>query len=228
MRPRFRTNLLLFGLAVVWLGVAGTGMWALHRHDTTAGAAAVAPTDWPAGSSLARDANHDTLIVFMHPRCPCSRATVDVLTELVARASAAHVRQNLSITVCMNQPADADESWDHTALWRQAAAVPGARLIADRDGAEARRFGAETSGQAMLYDPHGRLLFSGGLTESRGEAGESEGMDAILRSLGGSPAAAKAAPVYGCELFAGPAAAAAATAATRPAQVHQVPTELPR
>ena len=103
-------------------------------------------------------------------------------------------------------------------------------MIVDLNGAEAHRFGAATSGQAMLYDPAGRLLFSGGLTEARGEAGESEGMDAILHNLGGAPGAATRAPVYGCELFASRADAttATATAATRPIEVRQVPTESPR
>lgn len=203
MRPRLRTTLVLTGFALAWLSAAGIGMWALHRHDTAAGAAAAAPTDWPAGSSLTRDASRYTLVIFLHPRCPCSRATVDVLTELVARAAAANVGQRLAITVCMDRPEGADESWDHTVLWRKASAVDGARLIADRDGIEADRFGAATSGQSMLYDPAGKLLFSGGLTESRGEAGESAGMDAILRDIGGAPdrAASAATPVYGCELF---------------------------
>lgn len=204
MRPRLRTNLVLTSFAFAWLSAAGIGMWALHRHDTTAGGGAAAPTDWPAGSSLSRDATRYTLVVFLHPRCPCSRATVDVLTELVARAAAANAGQRLAVTVCMDRPDGADESWDHTALWRKVRAVDGARLIADRNGVEAHRFGAATSGQSMLYNPAGKLLFSGGLTESRGEAGESAGMDAILRDIGGAPgraANAAAAPVYGCELF---------------------------
>ena len=41
--------------------------------------------------------------------------------------------------------------------------------------ARRQRFGAETSGQTLLYDRDGRLLFSGGTTGSRGHDGDNAG-----------------------------------------------------
>ena len=56
--------------------------------------------------------------------------------------------------------------------WRSAAAIPGVTVHVDHDGGEARRFGAETSGFVVLYDAHGELLFAGGITTGRGQAGD--------------------------------------------------------
>ena len=45
------------------------------------------------------------------------------------------------------------------------------------------RFGLVSSGHALLYDENGRLLFSGGLTNARGHAGNSVGRNAIVAIL---------------------------------------------
>jgi len=42
------------------------------------------------------------------------------------------------------------------------------------------RFGAETSGHTLLFDSGGRLLLSGGITDSRGHAGDNAGENAIV------------------------------------------------
>ena len=56
-------------------------------------------------------------------------------------------------------------------------------MLRDDDGAEARRFGAETSGQTLLYDEHGALLFSGGITGARGHAGDNAGRASLVALL---------------------------------------------
>ena len=72
----------------------------------------------------------------------------------------------------------------------------------DDDGAEARRFGVETSGQTLLYDARGALIFSGGITGSRGHAGENAGAAALAALLTRGAAAQRGADVFGCPLFA--------------------------
>jgi hypothetical protein len=71
----------------------------------------------------------------------------------------------------------------------------------DPNGAEAQLFGAETSGYVLLYDTLGQLLFKGGITGSRGHAGDNAGENAIVSLLTGQGASAKQAPVYGCSLI---------------------------
>ena len=69
-------------------------------------------------------------------------------------------------------------------------------------GIESRRFGAATSGQALLYAADGRLLFAGGITESRGHRATTRAARRSPRSSwsGGSGRAGHT-PVYGCPLF---------------------------
>jgi hypothetical protein len=65
-------------------------------------------------------------------------------------------------------------------LRRSAAAIPGVKVLFDPDRMEARRFGAETSGHNLSFGADGGLLFSGGITASRGHAGESVRERAIV------------------------------------------------
>jgi len=67
---------------------------------------------------------------------------------------------------------------------------------------EARRFGVETSGQTLLYDAGGRLIFSGGITGSRGHAGDNAGEAALVALLTSGQADRRATSVFGCPLFA--------------------------
>jgi hypothetical protein len=77
--------------------------------------------------------------------------------------------------------------------------------MADLEGRESRRFGAATSGQTLLYAADGRLLFNGGITESRGHSGDNAGRSAILSLVLGLTSAPTgqplSTPVYGCPLF---------------------------
>ena len=70
----------------------------------------------------------------------------------------------------------------------------------DPGGRIARVFGAETSGHVLLYDPEGRLVFEGGLTPSRGHAGDCEGRTSLLNLLAGTAAVVSETPTYGCPI----------------------------
>ncbi len=76
-------------------------------------------------------------------------------------------------------------------------------MIVRRDdaGSEARRFGVETSGQTLLYDRRGTLIFSGGITGSRGHAGDNAGEAALVDLLTHGAADRHGSNVFGCPLF---------------------------
>ena len=80
--------------------------------------------------------------------------------------------------------------------------LPGASIVRDDEGAEAHRFGVETSGQTLLYDRSGALVFSGGITGSRGHAGENAGELALISLLTNGRSDRRATSVFGCPLFA--------------------------
>ena len=65
---------------------------------------------------------------------------------------------------------------------------------------EADRFGARTSGQVLLYDKQGKLVFSGGITSARGHFGDSFGKSAIISFINHNHLEHKSTPVFGCAL----------------------------
>ncbi|HZP81161.1 MAG TPA: hypothetical protein VFB21_05965 [Chthonomonadaceae bacterium] len=186
-------SLLLF---IAWCGVCVAGVWAAERYANTPGASARADSRWPAGSGLTREPGKAALVMFVHPHCPCSRASIGELSRLMA-----HSGERLQASVLFLRPSGFAPGWERTDLWRSAAAIPGVRALADPNGREARRFQAVTSGQTFLYDAQGRLLFSGGITTSRGHAGDNAGQAAILSLLATGRAPTRTAPVFGCRLF---------------------------
>jgi hypothetical protein len=111
----------------------------------------------------------------------------------------------LTATVLILRPKGAPAGWERTDLWRSAAAIPNVLVMADEAGTECRRYGAATSGQTCLYAPDGRLLFSGGITESRGHSGDNAGRSAIVslvRAPSDDPKSQPVrTPVYGCPLL---------------------------
>ena len=141
--------------------------------------------------------------MLVHPQCPCSRASLAELNHLAALCP-----DRAAMTVLFLAPPGCTQSWTQTGLWRQASAIPGVRVQADRNGETARRFGAVTSGETLLYAPNGRLLYRGGLTGERGHEGDNAGLltvAALLRdqTTPGQWRNAESQPVYGCPLTAG-------------------------
>jgi len=190
------TRRALVGLFAVWLTVVGLGLGALWRYAQTPGPAAHAPQTWPANSRIARDATRPTLVMFTHPKCACSRATISELAVLMA-----HVQRKVAVRVLFYHPSKAESGWDHTDLWESAAAIPGVTVSRDEDGVEAARFGSEASGQALLYDAGGRLLFSGGITSARGHSGDNTGRSELTTLLlNGASEPLATTPVYGCTI----------------------------
>jgi hypothetical protein len=133
--------------------------------------------------------------MFVHPHCPCTRASVAELNRLLTR------RQGpVTVHVLFVLPKGVGDDWAETSLRKSAEALPGVKVELDRDGKEALRFGAESSGYVVLYSPDGRLLFSGGITSSRGHEGDNAGEDLVLAGMKGQPASVQHTPVFGCSL----------------------------
>jgi hypothetical protein len=113
----------------------------------------------------------------------------------------ARISNHTTVQVWFFQPAKLPSAWSKTDLWRSAAAIPGVTVQEDLDGAQARLFGAETSGTVLLYDFHGNLLFKGGITGARGHAGDNMGESTIASLCFGQPAGTNQTPVFGCSLL---------------------------
>jgi hypothetical protein len=183
--------------AVLWLGCAGIGLYFVWEYDNAPGVAAHAPPAWPAQTSLVRAADRPTLVLLAHPQCDCTRATLGELAEVLARTPAPPKTYVLFL-----RPTLFAAGWEQTSLWRLARSLPNVTVLRDDDGEEARRFGAETSGQTLLYDEGGALTFSGGITGARGHAGDNAGRASLLALLGRSEREPRGSNVFGCPLLA--------------------------
>ncbi len=187
--------LTLIGAAALIIAIVG-GMAILWRYSLTPGVAGTPPAFWPAQSRLAHKSSSLTLVMVVHPHCPCTRAAVDELEILMAQA-----RGRVDASVVFIRPPGFKNNWIETSLWRAATAIPGVSVAVD-DGREARLFGAATSGQTMVYGRDGRLLFSGGITAARGLYGDSAGASEIAALLDRPTShASRQTAVYGCALF---------------------------
>jgi hypothetical protein len=113
----------------------------------------------------------------------------------------ARLHGKVTAYVLFLKPEGSGAEWDDTGLCRTAAAIPGVKVISDIDGVEARRFGAETSGHTLLFAPDGHLLFSGGITELRGHAGNNVGEEAVVSLVNNHIAGRDRTSVFGCSLF---------------------------
>jgi len=183
----------VFVVAVAaWLGAAVAGNAMLARYKSTPGAVLTAPGNWPAGSTVPREPGRTALLLFAHPACPCTRASVAELEQLLTRFP------SLAATVVAVDPAGLGPEHD-SGIVAAAARLPGVKVVRAQP-AEADLFGVLTSGHALLYDSGGHLLFSGGITGSRGHAGDNVGLDRITAILSGRVPDRRDSPVFGCAL----------------------------
>jgi hypothetical protein len=194
LQTRTKYILLTSVFGIVWIAAVAFGLRAFLNYDTKPGRVGAVPRTWPV-SQIERASDHATLVMVAHPRCPCTRASVGELAQIMARLQGKVVAYVLFV-----RPSKSGADWEETDLRRSAAAIPGVTVVSDVDGVEAGRFGAETSGHTLLFGADGRLLFSGGITESRGHAGDNAGENAIVSLVNNHAAARTETFVFGCAL----------------------------
>ena len=182
-------------LGTTWMVTLSFGARALFHYETTPGRVGPVASNWPAASVVPRQTDKPTLLMLAHPHCPCTRASIGELAQIMA-----HAFGKANAYVLFVKPQGAGPDWDDTDLRRSAAAIPGVTVLTDEDGMEAARFGAETSGHTFVFDRNGTLIFSGGITASRGHAGSNAGENAVLAALNRQPLERARSPVFGCSL----------------------------
>jgi len=187
--------LLVLGM-VMWLLFVSIGLSRVWSYENAPGVSATPPQRWPSQSQIQPSYDQATLVMLAHPHCPCTRASIGELASIMA-----HSQGRLTAYVLFLKPVGFSEDWEQTDLWRSAAAIPGVKVIRDDDGSEAQLFRAETSGQTVLYDREGRLLFSGGITGSRGHSGDNPGRSSIVALANTGSTDRAETSVFGCPLF---------------------------
>jgi hypothetical protein len=171
----------------VWIAapVILVGFGLLESYSLRAGADARAPRH-------VVDAE-PRVLVFLHPLCPCSRATVSELARIALRIGD---RASIHAFVLADDELDAVSS----DMWQRVASIPGVVVEADRSGAKAREYGVDTSGTVLFYARDGSLLFDGGITAARGHEGASSSTTALLERVVDGADTHITVPVFGCSL----------------------------
>jgi hypothetical protein len=191
-----RTRTVLVTSIAAWTIALAFGFRSLLLYANTPGHLASPPADWPMTAPMKFSRGNFSLLVFAHPECPCSRATLGELAVILARSP-----KPVKTTVFFYRPRSVERTWAETDLWKSAAAMPDVKVVDDPDSEMARRFGAGVSGQVLLYDVSGHLAFNGGITASRGHFGDNDGLDAVLAILRDQTLYHRTSPVFGCSLY---------------------------
>ena len=179
---------------VLWCGVIAFGYASLLRYSFGVGNASPAPRTIPSSLAGFGTAGRPQLFVALHPRCPCSRATVRELAKILTRAANA-----TETTVFMYKPGKESDSWMDGVLLQECRRM-NCQIRPDPNGQLAASLGSFTSGRVVLYDGHGKLRYHGGITGSRGHEGDNAGERAVIEILQGRRESQKSLPVFGCAI----------------------------
>lgn len=197
MASNVTTILLLvcFGL------VFATGTHALTNYSTKPGQQTLIIHDVSNVDAVQKLRNEcgledDYALLFVHPHCPCTTATVRNLQRILAVQ--AQTFDLVSIVFCPDEKSD---DWVRSGLIQSLESM-GSRIRIDRDAQLARELGVHCSGHLLFYSANGKLKFSGGITPSRGHEGTSRCGAEFKKALNQLPISRVCWPVYGCSLFA--------------------------
>lgn len=188
---RTRQKSLIVVAVVLWFGAVAAGFAAWERYDATPGNSLQPklPQRHPATGRW-------ELTMFTHPRCPCTRASLTELREILRRT-----HTDLDTRIVFVRPKGVAPDWERGELWDSAAEIPHVRVDCDMNGMEASSAGATVSGHVVLRNPAGEIVFRGGITKSRGRIGENTGRRIILALLQGDSVDHSETPTFGCPLF---------------------------
>lgn len=181
---------LVWACAVIW------GARVVLNYENTPSPTRVPAAQWPENRNIARPSAAFALLLFAHPDCPCTLASLAELERAMAVC-----KGSLKACLIFSKPSAAIEDVRQTPLWKKAAAIPNVDAFFDSTGEVTRQFGATVSGQTLLYDLNGRLVFSGGVTAARGHEGDNYGLDAVIDLVRGRSIGQAHTPVFGCSLL---------------------------
>lgn len=190
-RPTVLATLIMaWGIAVI------LGLELLWQFQSTPGSKTGGENPaWPRGTSIQASSDGLTLVMFVHPRCPCTVASVGELRRITGGLS-----QTPHLHLIVLQPLEHDEHWQNNDLVNQARQLPQADVHWDQGGKIAQLFGAKTSGQVLLFNPQGQCLYRGGITGLRGQEGPSREGDVLYGCIASGRQADHDYPVFGCAL----------------------------
>lgn len=180
----------------IWTFSIVTGFAVLWSYENAPGPSGLPTGQWPIGTQIRLDPGRQTLVMFAHPQCSCTAASIEELAKLMTK-----FQGRLSAYIVFEGQKEFGDSWTtNSRNWAKASRIPGLIVRKDDSGDEARRFQIKTSGHALLYSSDGKLLFSGGITDARGHEGDNAGEDALASLISSGAAERRSTFVFGCLL----------------------------
>src|SRR5690348_5579320 len=76
----------IIAAVVLWVPAVTFGISVLWKYSTTEGHPAAPPVNWPANAPIKRKKGRPTLLMFAHPQCQCSSASIGELAIIMAHA----------------------------------------------------------------------------------------------------------------------------------------------
>jgi hypothetical protein len=182
-------------VAVFWLALVFGGMALLWRYKLTPGPEAHPAAIFPENALVTLASPRATIVMLAHPKCTCTRASIDELAVLMGR-----LHGQAAATVLFVRPEGVEDAWEQSDTFLSASRIPGVSVRVDAEGRVASKLGATVSGHTLVYDAQGHLLYSGGITAARGHAGDNAGRERIVALLGGATSTKHSGPTFGCDL----------------------------
>jgi hypothetical protein len=177
----------------LWLGLILSWSAFLTQHRFRSGNASTFKQAWPQASRLHPRPDALTVVLFAHPECPCLSATLTEMERLQAL-----VGEPVQLFVVFEEDPAFDLS--RSRHFRRVSGWKNATVVHEADNHEIALFGAQTSGQVFIFDKDRRLLFRGGITESRAHEGDNPNLERAVAAGRSHASSVALTPVYGCSL----------------------------
>ena len=186
---------LVYGAALLWIAAALGGSLYMFVYESRPAPRSAVAQVWPKEIGLSRNAGGFSLVMAVHPKCPCTRASVAELNKLMLGWGA-----RVHAVALVTKPFELPDLWSESDVTARLREIPNVEVVRDLGGAKSDAFGARNSGQTLLYDSAGRLVFEGGITAFRGHEGPSVGGEALKQIVAGTAVPNRHSKVFGCSL----------------------------
>lgn len=183
-------------LVCAWVVAVLTGGFLQIQYSMSSGRSGEVTRQWPTSTNILKHRDSKQLLIFLHPKCACSVASLMELAKFQDRT-----QQIVPIQAIFFCPDEEDESWVNEKLWTIAESIEGCERFVDFGAIEAQRFGIETSGHVLLFNGLGLRMFSGGVTSSRGHVGDNLGVRTLTSLIDGEAVVTTELPVFGCKIL---------------------------
>lgn len=191
-----RKKIIISVIISIWVGSIIWSTKAMLIFQFTPGKMGKVFNDFPQKSKLVLDQTLPTLILFLHPKCTCSKASVEEIK--IIKSS---IKKEFKL-IAVVQTASLKLTDELEKLKEELSTLPHSTIVNDSYSFETNLFSVKTSGQIYIYSSFGELIYTGGSTSSRGTSSPSELRRTIASILetNKKPHQLITKSIYGCEM----------------------------